>query len=186
MGMLRSATLKTNPDISKTILTSLRRIIRAIDLHSRLLAQKYGLTGPQIIILQELQRKQNHTVGSLAHEVSLSPPTVTSILDRLEKKNLIARNRSVEDKRRVEITSTAAAENILQKKPPLMQENFQKKLNQLADWEQSLILSSLQRIAAMMQIEELDASPLLTTGSITETAETVLNLELNEEGAEGA
>ena len=37
-----------------TILQSLRRIIRAVDIHSRKLVAQYGITGPQLVCLVTL------------------------------------------------------------------------------------------------------------------------------------
>ena len=40
--------------ITNEVMSALRRIIRAIDLHSRALVQRFGLTGPQLTVLKEL------------------------------------------------------------------------------------------------------------------------------------
>jgi hypothetical protein len=39
----------------------------------------------------------------------------------------------------------------------------------LADWEQSQILATLQRIVALMEVESVDASPILTTSPDIQT-----------------
>jgi hypothetical protein len=46
----RSSASSTDEFFCEQILISLRRIIRAVDLHSRLLLQQHGLTGPQLAI----------------------------------------------------------------------------------------------------------------------------------------
>ena len=68
---------------SDEVLKTLRRIIRVIDLHSKKLVQKYGLTGPQMLVLKELLSLNELPVSVLAKNVSLSHATVTSMLDRL-------------------------------------------------------------------------------------------------------
>ncbi len=45
------------------IVSALRRIIRAVDLHSKYLAQRYGLTGPQLVVLQSLEQRGPQTTG---------------------------------------------------------------------------------------------------------------------------
>ena len=40
-------------DLSEQMLVALRRVMRAVDLHSRKLMQSHGLTGPQALVLQE-------------------------------------------------------------------------------------------------------------------------------------
>ena len=83
------------------VLIALRRVIRATDLHSKYLAKTTGLTAPQILLLQTLRDKGQVTIGELAQEMSLSQATVTTILDRLEKRGLVYRQRSQTDKRKV-------------------------------------------------------------------------------------
>ena len=84
-----------NPsDLCDEVLISLRRIVRAIELQSRQLVRSHGLTGPQILILKTLMQSSETTVGQLAEQVSLSKPTVTDILNRLEKYGMVQRLRS--------------------------------------------------------------------------------------------
>ncbi|MCG8125423.1 MAG: MarR family transcriptional regulator, partial [Candidatus Thiodiazotropha taylori] len=64
-------------DITEDILIALRRVIRAIDQHSRNLVQSHGLTGPQALLLTEIVRSGKITGSELAKRVSLSQATVT-------------------------------------------------------------------------------------------------------------
>jgi DNA-binding MarR family transcriptional regulator len=148
-------------EIYDQVLVSLRQIIRAIDLHSKKLERESGLTGPQLLVMQLIATHGEMTSGVIAKEVSLSQATVTSILDRLERKALLVRERSTTDKRKVMVSLTEAGGKAIEKAPALMQESFIRAFNQLEDWEQSLILSSLQRVADMMNATDLDAAPLL-------------------------
>ncbi|MCW8888100.1 MAG: MarR family transcriptional regulator [Gammaproteobacteria bacterium] len=143
------------------VLVSLRQIIRAIDLHSKHLERESGLTGPQLLVMQSISQIDLVTAGQIAREVNLSQATVTTILDRLEKKAYVTRERSQEDKRKVLLCLTEAGELILKQAPTLLQESFIDNFGGLEDWEQNLILSSLQRVADMMQAGNLDAAPLL-------------------------
>ena len=54
---------------------------------------------------------------------------------------------------------------LLNKAPQPLQEDFIEKFQALEEWEQSLLLSSMQRIANMMDAERLDAAPVLEVGS---------------------
>jgi DNA-binding MarR family transcriptional regulator len=166
----------------ESIIASLRRIIRAVDLHSRFLAQRYGLTGPQVVLLKELGRRQPLSTGELAERVALGQATVSQVLDRLGKRGFVKRSRSDVDKRRVMNEITEEGRKAINTSPPLIQERFAKELKKLADWERTLILSTLQRVAHMMQAEELSASPVLVSGPIDVTAqETAEFLEGEEE-----
>lgn len=146
------------------VLTSLRRVIRAIDLHSKQLVKTASVTGPQLRLLQLIASEQSATSRELADAMSLSQATVTSILDRLESRALIERVRSQTDKRKVHPQLTAAGKAILDKAPAPLQDSFVHKFDALQSWEQHMIIASLQRVAEMMDANELDASPFLDIG----------------------
>lgn len=151
---------------SELVLTSLRRVIRATDLHSKRLAKTSGLTAPQILLLQTIQTKPDATIGAIAKEISLSQATVTTILDRLEKRGLIIRQRSLSDRRRVNVQLTEAGQTAIEQAPTPLQEHFTERFNALEEWEQNMIISSLQRVAIMMNAEDIEAAPLLEVGSL--------------------
>lgn len=148
------------------VLIALRRVIRATDLHSKHLAKTTGLTGPQLLLLQTIRDNEGVTIGELADKMSLSQATVTSILDRLEKRALVIRERSQEDKRKVHAHLTDAAIETLKEAPIPLQDQFTHQFSNLQEWEQSMIISSLQRISEMMDAQHIDASPMLDVGSI--------------------
>jgi len=156
------------------VLTALRRVIRATDLHSKYLVKTTGLTAPQILLLQAIKNKGKVTIGELAEEVSLSQATVTTILDRLEKRQLVFRERSNEDKRKVHAFWTESGLNLLKDAPIPLQDQFTKQFADLEEWEKSMIIASLQRVAQMMDAQNIDASPVLDVGILdrTENSET--------------
>ncbi|GLQ32990.1 MarR family winged helix-turn-helix transcriptional regulator [Litoribrevibacter albus] len=148
------------------VLVALRRVIRATDLHSKYLSKTTGLTAPQILLLQSIRDKGQVTIGELAAEVSLSQATVTTILDRLEKRNFIYRERSSTDKRKVHAFLTDQGSEVLKDAPTPLQESFAKQFNDLHEWEQTMIIASLQRVAFMMDAQHIDASPVLDVGTL--------------------
>lgn len=152
------------------VLVSIRRIIRATDLHSRQLNKQSGLTAPQLLILQLLQQDEDFTTGEVAERVSLSQATVTTIVDRLENRGLVRRERGEADKRKVFLYLTDAGRALLVDAPRPLQESFIKQFQDLHDWEQSMILSSLERIAYMMDASHIDASPVLDIGQLDRMA----------------
>lgn len=150
------------------LLISLRRVIRAIDIHSRQLSKQSGLTGPQLLVIQKISQLDGPMAKQVAQEINLSPATVTSIIDRLEARGLVKRQRSQSDKRKVELYLSEAGALSLQGSPKPLQDHFIKRYQSLEPWEQSQLLSSVERIASMMDAEELDAAPVLMVGQIQE------------------
>lgn len=153
-------------DKHQEVLVALRRLIRATDLHSKHLVKIAGLTASQVLILQAIERHQQATPSQLAKEISLSQATVTSIVDRLAERGLITRERSQQDRRRVYLRLTEQGLTVLEQAPAPLQENFIRQFRQLESWEQMGIISALQRVAAMMDAEEIDASPVLDVGPL--------------------
>lgn len=143
------------------LLVALRKVIRAIDLRSKQLNREVGLTGPQLLVMQNIGKIPGIMVRQIADNINLSAATVTSILDRLEARELVQRIRSTEDKRRVGVFLTDKGRELLNNAPMPFQEHFLNRFANLADWEQSLMIASVQRLASMMDAENLDASPVL-------------------------
>ncbi len=158
---VKKSSKKVTRPIHNEVLISIRRIIQSVDLHSRYLVRQFGLTGPQLIILQEISHAGEISITEIARAVSLGQATVTGILERLESRGLISRRRSKTDKRKVFIQVTPACKKLLDKAPPPMQEHFINNFSNLQDWEQSMILSSLQRIVALMDAKSIDVAPIL-------------------------
>ncbi|HKK50338.1 MAG TPA: MarR family transcriptional regulator [Myxococcota bacterium] len=159
------------------IVAAIRRIIRAIDLHSRRLLESHKLTGPQLATMRAAQKMRaaqeidGPTTSALARAVHLSQPTVSGILNRLERQGLIRRERSQGDRRSVVIRVTDEGEKVLEEAPSLLQERFRAKLGRLEDWERHWLLAALERIASMMDADAIDAAPILETGQISQSVE---------------
>ncbi len=110
------------------VLTSLRRIIRAADIQSKKLTKTAGLTAPQLLLMQAIANNSDNTTPSnMAKQISLSQATVTSIIQRLEARQLITRVRSKTDKRYVWLHLTDKGQTLLDAAPTPLQENFIRK-----------------------------------------------------------
>ncbi|MDN4503946.1 MarR family winged helix-turn-helix transcriptional regulator [Alteromonadaceae bacterium BrNp21-10] len=148
------------------LLVALRQVIRAIDLYSKKLNKETGLTSPQLIVMQEIALCDGVTVKKIADNITLSSATVTSILDRLEARKFIIRQRSATDKRKVGVHLTENGHTALENAPKPLQEHFINRFEAMEEWEQTQMLATMQRVAKMMNAEDLDASPLLEVGQI--------------------
>ncbi len=162
------AKMHLSNSITENVLISLRKIVQSISLHSKYLVKKVGLTGPQLVILLEVSKFDEVSVGKIAKAISLSQATVTGILERLEKRELILRRRDDIDRRRVLIRMTEDGFRLLEIAPPPMQESFVEQFNALEDWEQEMILSSLLRLVAMMDAKPIKSAAVLPTEPFSE------------------
>ncbi|WP_321495550.1 MarR family transcriptional regulator [uncultured Desulfobacter sp.] len=156
----------------QTLLVSIRKIIQAVDIHSRKLNKEFGLTGPQLIVLQEISSHGQISITPLSRATSLSQATVTDITKRLENRGYIARKKREDDKRAVSLFLTEKGLDIIQNLPPLLQETFTNQFSDIQDWEQMMIMSAFERVVSLMAADKIEASPILVTGPIHENTGT--------------
>ena len=157
-----------NDDLSSFVMIELRKIIQAIDRNSKSLVRRVGLTMPQLVIMRNICGLEEVSVGVIAKTVHLSDATVTGILERLEKRGYLIRRKSNSDRRRVLVKLTDLGVDLLKKAPPLMQEGFVQAYNALPAWNQTMIYSSLQQLAGIMNAGSIKAAPILTVSPIGE------------------
>lgn len=74
--------------------------------------QQAEITLTQLTVLREL-RTGRQTAGRLGEKVGLSPTSLTRLVDRLERRGLVNRQRVAGDRRLVEIALTASGERLL-------------------------------------------------------------------------
>jgi DNA-binding MarR family transcriptional regulator len=147
---------KLNDNDEERIVSALRRIIRAVDVYSRELSARYSLTGPQVMCLRELARNGEIPLGAQASAISLSPATVTGIVDRLEQKELVSRRRRQSDRRSVAVGLTPRGRTLVRRAPAPLQERFARRLEALPAGQREHISEVLQQIVSMMEPEALD------------------------------
>ena len=124
------------------LLVALRRVIRAVDLRSKQLSKHVGLTGPQLLVMQNIEERPGIMVREIAENINLSPATITNILDRLESRDLATRIRSTQDKRKVGVFLTEKGKEAVVDAPRPLQEHFVERFSQLKEWEQSQMVAT--------------------------------------------
>lgn len=149
------------------ILQSLRRIIRTVDMHSHKLGSLHKITGPQLGCLQAAKEHGPLTSAKLAKKVYLSPSTVVGIIDRLEEKGLVSRQRDSRDRRLVYICITQSGEKMVADTPSLLQDTLASALVELPEQEQVAITMSLEKLVDLMEARDVDAAPVLETGPLS-------------------
>ena len=147
------------------ILRSLRRIIRAVEMYSKKLASSHKITGPQLVCLLSIMEKEPLTATQIARDVHLSASTVVGVLDRLEEKGLTQRERDKSDRRKVYVTLTDKGRELADSAPSPLQDKLSLALNALNELEQVSIALALEKVVELMEVGDVDASPLLEPGT---------------------
>lgn len=143
--------------------------MRAADLHSQKLMKESGLTAPQLLVMQAIEKEGKPSTSTLARHIAVSQATMTRIIDRLERAGLAKREKSRADKRVVNVCLTESGYDKLKQAPEPLQAEFLRRFRDLEEWEQQMLKSSLLRVAKMMDAEGLDVAPILQAGAIVES-----------------
>lgn len=146
------------------ILIHIRKIVRALNLESKRIQKEFGISIPQLLCLEYLSKREDFkaTHKEVARFLNLNSSTVTGIISRLEKKNLVARLPKSGDKRITFITLTSSGFRLLDNAPDLMHQQLAEKLPRLPDNTLQEIDRSLKILVDSLGIEKTDASPLFT------------------------
>jgi len=153
-------------DIASLTLRALRRVLRATEIGSRQLAVTTGLTTSQWLVLREIDARKKTTPGVIAQALQFSQATITTIVDRLVALNLVQRQRNANDKRQFLLTATDAGRDVIANTSDLLHLTFKDRFVELPQWEQAMILSAVERLALLMDAQDIDAAPLLDSGAI--------------------
>ena len=148
------------------ILNAIRQIIRAADIESRRLAAQHDVTSTQLVALMAVVEKGSVTAHDIAQRIHVSASTLVGVLDRLEAKKLIHRQRKADDRREVEITPSPAGRRLVAATPPPLQHALHRALSQLSHAEREQLSAALERLVTNMGAGDIDASPMLEISAV--------------------
>jgi DNA-binding MarR family transcriptional regulator len=147
----------------REIVTDIRKILRSINLESKRIQKEFGISIPQLLCLTRLGNEEGYqaTQKELTEYLNLNSSTVTGIINRLEKKGLIARLPKKGDKRTTYVALTSAGYKLLKNSPNLLHEKLAQNLQKLSPVQLEQIKTSLDLLIDVLEIKDIDASPLL-------------------------
>jgi len=152
--------------IASLTLRALRRVLRATEIGSRQLASATGLTPSQLLVLREIDIRGSATPGAIAQSLQFSQATITTIVDRLEALGFVQRRRGEKDKRQFHLSVLPDGKAAIADAPDPLQMTFTDRFVALPPWEQAMILAAVERLATLMDAQNIDAAPLLDSGLI--------------------
>lgn len=146
------------------ILTLIRKIVRAVNLESKRIEKAHGISIPQLLAISYLREKDHYqaTHTEIKDYLQLNPSTVTGIISRLEKKGLVVRLPSKEDRRVGIISLTNKGLSLLMDTPEPLHEQLTLRLEQLSSEQREQLWLSLNFLSDLFAV---DASPILTGGT---------------------
>jgi DNA-binding MarR family transcriptional regulator len=165
-------------NLESEIFSSLRKVINAVEIYSSKLKDKTGLNASQLSCLLVLGKTGPMSLSILSKKVSLSPSMITAIVDQLESKELVVRNRKSTDRRVILIELTEKGKETVNNAPPSFQEQLMVGLNHLNDNEKKSLHGSLSKLLSIIVSEVLiDSSLLGVENKLVEVEPSVLKTE---------
>ena len=151
------ASMSRDAQISETM-QSLRRIFKAIEDYSQEVSSSFGITGPQLWALKIVSQHAGLPLGDLSRKMYLHPSTVTGVVDRLEDKGYVVRDRDSVDRRVVRVKLTPAGQDLAAKAPNPIQGKMIYGLMKLSENELNIIYESVRRLAEMAEAENVEVT----------------------------
>ncbi|MBU1305739.1 MAG: MarR family transcriptional regulator [Alphaproteobacteria bacterium] len=148
-------------DRTKRALTAMRKILRTTELNGKQVMRETGLTPSQLIFLQMLDDEREQTAGHIAGRMGITQATTTVLLQKLEALGMVQRRRGETDRRQVWLSLTPAGHKALAIAPDGVHAQFHQQFMALQDWEQAMLIASLERVAAMLGNHEQDVAAVL-------------------------
>ena len=137
------------------IMQSLRRIIKSLQDYSKTVSNHFGITGPQLWALKTINQMGSLPLGELSEGMYLHPSTVSGVVDRLEKKGYVVRDRTEEDRRVVKVRLTPKGKILVRKAPNPVQGRMIYGLRKLKKERLDLICESVRELVEIMEAQDL-------------------------------
>ena len=122
------------------------RIARKMTRVIQELLSPYGLTTTQFFLLTALYEEDGILISALARKVALDRATLTGLLDRLERDDLIARRPDAGDRRAILIHLTQKAEGLREELTDLYHRNNSSFLSLLTQEEKNLFETAIAKL----------------------------------------
>ena len=112
-------------DDGRIVLNSVRLIVQTLRISSRAAERDVGVSAAQLFVLTKLAAaRQPLSIGELAEHTMTHQSSVSVVVQKLERSGLVARSRSKDDARRVELSLTPSARALLRKAPQAAQDKI--------------------------------------------------------------
>lgn len=148
----------------QSILSDLRRIIRAVNLEGKRVEREYGVSIPQYLCLSYLNERPDYiaSMKEIKDALQLNPSTTTGIVQRLERNGFVAKLPKSQDKRKSLIILTDRGAGVVRENPQILHHKLVERLDALSAAEFQGLKSAFDAIIAFLEIERVDAAPIVT------------------------
>ncbi|QEM69246.1 MarR family transcriptional regulator [Geobacter sp. FeAm09] len=151
------------PTLVAEIIDNLRRVFQVVNEQSKRVERETGLTGPQLWAIKVIAEHAPIKISELARRMYLHPATIVGIVDRLEKRRLVERERCSKDRRVVHVGLTDAGRQVVATSPEVAQGLLVRGLEILPDTELRTIAGGFERMVKILGAQEIPPHLILSS-----------------------
>ena len=140
----------------KDIIHSIRRLMQGAELYNKEINKKYNISAAQVNCLLALNENGPLPPSQIAKIIMVNSSTVTSIIDRLEQKGLVARQRISQDRRIITVQLTESGKTLAENAPSPIQQKIIDGLKRLSPQEIEHIVNALNMLINMLDVQDLE------------------------------
>lgn len=152
----RSREVFSRDDEVRSILDSLRLLVKALRDASREAERRVGLNAAQLFVLDRLREDGPGSVNDLAERTLTHQSSVSVVISRLAAKGLVTRTSAPEDGRERRISITPRGRALLRKAPARVQDRLLSAMSRLPRWQ---VVGVAEGLESMMRVAGLTGRP---------------------------
>jgi MarR family transcriptional regulator, organic hydroperoxide resistance regulator len=135
---------------------SLRRIVHSLRVATRASERSFGLSAAQHFVLRQLALEPGQSLIDLAHRTRTTQSSVSEVVSRLVKRELVSRRTSDTDRRRTELSLTPAGDAVLKRSPETVQEKLVAGFATLSETERRRIAEGMEAWIAASALGDVE------------------------------
>jgi DNA-binding MarR family transcriptional regulator len=135
------------------IVNEIRKLSRYLDKYSKYLSNKYQITLPQLLCLNELRQEGELNLTELTKRLNLNNSAITGIIDRLELKNYVQRIKTGKDRRAIHLRLTEKGQVFAEKSLKILEDDCFFDNTKMHEDETQELLTNLIKIISLLDPE---------------------------------
>jgi MarR family transcriptional regulator, organic hydroperoxide resistance regulator len=143
-----------NRPLALAVLGQFRMIFRSTKKHFQWVQERTGVSGAQLWVLAELHSRPGIRVTDLARAMGVHQSTASNLIDPLEKRGLIQRDRSRQDQRVVHLSLTRSGRGTVARAPLPLVGVLPDALNSLEHADLVELQRRLEKLAKRMKVRD--------------------------------
>jgi DNA-binding MarR family transcriptional regulator len=156
--------MQKKQSVIDSIMDNIRRVFQILNEKSQKIKQETGLTGPQLWAIRVIHQHGPINISDIAKRMYLHQATVLGIIDRLEARGLVSRNRSTDDRRIIWVELTQHGNKLVKTVPEVAQGLLGGNLEDISYNDLAKIDEGISQLVKIFGVQEIPPKPTFSLG----------------------